>query len=354
MVTCPVCSTNNPDGASVCRECGKTLAVALHPQEGPIPDALRAQVGQLINREIAVSEPPVPVLVELASKAAALADVGSVPRQALRVQIEQALGRPIGPSEPTAVLIEQLIAKTASLSNQPVSTDKTSLGDLTTSHVKFPALVASALKFVPDNFKWVAALALPLLLGGGSGFMFSPTYKPEASTAEIALSQARSEITNLNAALAAETSKTAQLTQESARVRQEQSDQTKALNTPLEQLRNKNADLQKNVQDLQQKLRAIPGLQQNLAAANVTIESLRPFTYRGFAEWKGNGAGRVTFSPIPDRGTLEGMPPDGKCTVVDVIGAELLRDRDCTNFAINLARGRQNDKRVLIVWQRRN
>ncbi len=170
--------------------------------------------------------------------------------------------------------------------------------------VAFPSPVGKILNVVPEKFKWIATLVLPLIIGGGSGFMLTPSNKEPLAHAQAAATQGQDQASKSSAELAAKAAEVAHLTTDNIGLRANLSGQAKALDTQLEAahranatLEQANAKLDQNVKDLTQNVKS---LQQNLATTKNTADALRPFASRGFVEWKGYG-GQVTFTPCQPR-----------------------------------------------------
>ncbi len=108
MRICPECHTENDDQARDCRHCRRVLSSAINRDDvsvqpasvGPIPMALRAQVGRLLDREVMADESIVHVLADLASRASVVAERGILPAPS-SVPTPSSPIRCLGASSPT-------------------------------------------------------------------------------------------------------------------------------------------------------------------------------------------------------------------------------------------------------------
>jgi hypothetical protein len=366
-----------------------------------------------MNRNIGEDESAADVLTELTSRAEIWAgQAGAFDSGPLRTQVEQALERPVRAGEPVHTVLEEIVGKLTSVLKArdvdkaaltpaggehavpapdapvgPARTQEEAAEARTQSElhaavesvlarkiepgeqppeilaelaarlqpaiesvgVRYPALLSNLLSKIPGDFRWLATLLVPLVLGGGSGFMIPSSYKQQYVQAQDELKQNQDKQSKLIGDLAAKTAEISDLGKDNVRLRDLNAQMT-ALDGQLEQSNQKTSELQNN-----------------LVAARGMVSSLRPFADRGFVRWQGEGGGDLQFLPSPTRvgnpkpgNIVEGKFPDrfaGRhCVIVEVVGdvdrAEGLRDKPCSQMI--KIKGKTNDrqsKQALIVWR---
>ena len=273
------------------------------------PDETRpAIIGALISKLMSVPAPPPASQAEIHN------------------HVEELVGRKIQDGEQAKNVFTELLEK---------------LGVVTPDHVKFPTVASKLLAYLPGNFRWLAAVVVPMVIGGGSGYIASPDQKKELAGTNIKLS----EIMTQKAGLTAELEKrTLELTKST--------DETQKLRSSLD------ADKTVVVQQLAEAREKINAQNDSLEAAKKNANALRRFASRGFVEWRGGG-GDLLFSANggASSGTKEGTFPESKCEIVEVIGdvqkAQEQKGTDC--FHVMKVKGKpSDDKKVLIVWKQKS
>ena len=356
-------------------------SLAGRPAPAPMPNSFRVRVENLLNRRFAEHESAPEILAALIPHAEELAGRSVPPEmEGARTQLGQALGRQINQSESLVSLVEELNSKLKTAQIPPVLNppplahseihslienllgQKIQAGDQAkvlqglaekfqvgpaAPDVSFPVIVSKVLTYLPSNFRWVAAMVVPFVIGGGSGFLSKPDQKKQLVETQIA--------------------------QKSAEDRAKKSSEDLiSLSNEIEHLSEDNRNLRKSLsseqwnidQKLEESHQKIKMLQENLVATNAKSNSLRALATRGFVDWHGTGGGALSFTAEsgPTRGEItEGVFPKGNCEIVEINSSDVdkpqsFKGQSCFQqipFQIKGRPGDNKDKRVLIVWRQK-
>lgn len=361
MAICQKCQLENEEGATRCQKCGDPMPVVSSPSISEVPSvpapmskAFRSEVGLLLGRSIAESESAEKILAEViahfkdsdrqvqpTTPPSPVAPVSPptpeashapppqppLPHTELFNAIANKLERYIQPGEKPTDILSELEAKLKTV--VPAA-----------NHVEFPTFASKLLTFLPKNLRWIVAMALPLVLGGGSGYYMKPNPQKVVTPVQSVVKPADDQISRLNADLAAKSAEIGQLSKDNSELQSKLNLQKKTHEGQLAESHKKTVLLENN-----------------LGVTKKMVASLLPFARQGFIRWQGPGGGDLRFLPVPTRGDITGGKfPDpfvgSDCRIVEVAGdvndPKSLSNKPCSQ-TISIKGGR--DKKVVVAWR---
>ena len=212
------------------------------------------------------------------------------------------------------------------------------------SDVSFPAIVSKVLTYLPGNFRWVAAMLVPFVIGGGSGFLSKPDQKKELVETQVEKKRVEERAKKTSEDLNSLTNEIEHLSEDNRNLRKSLS-----------------SDQWKIDQKLEESHEKIKTLQESLAAASVKLNSLRALATHGYVEWHGTGGGALSFtaeSGATQGEIAEGSFPKGNCEIVEINSSDVdkpqsLKGQPCFQTSILIKGKPRDNKKVRIVWRQK-
>jgi hypothetical protein len=360
MLVCGQCGASNEDSSSSCQNCRASLVgAAIGSETVVVPEPI--QLAPVSSESELQSNSPFEVLerfvsallrghqgnstatkipVNLAQELGDLKRGGVLPHdQNLLTAIEKLLGVSLEPGGPAAPVISALLDAVTSGGGSP-STLESERDTPAGPHIPFPSAIVSILKPIPQRLKWIGAIVVPMLVGGGAAVPLTHLLSTGSTiTTELRsqLAQTKTELSRTQSALQVEKDHAAHAEEDARDANQKLA----SLPTPKPAASLNDKEL-KNLQSRNQQL-------------TNEVQTLSAFATSGYLEWQGGRKGTVHISAADLRsGVLRGTVPAGACVVVAVFGenikAKAVGGASCNDFSFEV--GKNSPTTAFVLWRR--